>query len=132
MGRKGDLPPLFGALSQAHTPAAAIVLAGAITAGLAAIGSVQVTWTFSAFTVLLYYAITNLAALRLTPGERLYPAAIALAGLLGCLFLAFWVPVPVWLTGLALVAAGLIWHAIAKRIWARARGQIARGASGGT
>jgi amino acid transporter len=35
---------------------------------LALLGDVKTTWSFSAFTVLIYYAITNLAALRLRSG----------------------------------------------------------------
>jgi APA family basic amino acid/polyamine antiporter len=38
---------------------------GAVIAGLALLGNVKTTWSFSAFTVLIYYAITNLAALRM-------------------------------------------------------------------
>lgn len=59
-------------------------------------------------TVLLYFALTNLAALRLPKEDRLYPAWISVAGLIACFFLAFWVPVEVWLAGLALIGIGLI------------------------
>ena len=37
------------------------------------VGDVKLTWSFSAFTVLMYYAITNLCAIRMKPWERLYP-----------------------------------------------------------
>ncbi len=40
---------------------------------LALVGSVKFTWLFSAFTVLVYYAITNLAGLRLPPDQRRFP-----------------------------------------------------------
>lgn len=73
-------------------------------------GSVETTWAFSAFTVLVYYAITHLAALRLPAEARLYPRGLALAGLLACVFLAVWVPARIWLGGLALIALGLGWH----------------------
>jgi APA family basic amino acid/polyamine antiporter len=36
-------------------------------------------------------------------------------GLAACLFLAFWVEPQTWLIGLALIAAGLGWHAVAQR-----------------
>jgi APA family basic amino acid/polyamine antiporter len=77
------------------------------------IGNVEVTWSFSAFTVLIYYyAITNLAALRLPAQKRLYSPAIAWTGLAACLGLAFFVEREVWMVGLALIAAGLLWHGL--------------------
>lgn len=118
MGRQGDLPPLFGLVSASGSaPAAAVIAVGVLIAALASIGSVETTWAFSAFTVLVYYALTNLAALRLPPEHRLYPRWVAVAGLAACLFLAFWVPPAIWGTGLALIAAGLLWKAIMPRIW---------------
>lgn len=120
MGRRGDLPPLFARLStNASAPSAAVVGVGIVTGALALTGSVETTWAFSAFSVLIYYAITNLAALRLPRQERLYHPAIAWAGLIACCFLAFWVPLPIWLVGLGLIGAGLVWHVAAPRLWRR-------------
>lgn len=118
MGRQGDLPPLFARLSGEGTaPAAAVIAVGIVVAGLASIGSVEATWAFSAFTVLIYYAITNLAALRLPREQRLFPAWTAVVGLAACLLLAFWVPVAIWVAGLALIAVGLAFKALAPRLW---------------
>ena len=106
MGRRGDMPGVAANLSIA------VVVTGLAIAALAAIGSVKIAWSFSAFTVLIYYAITNAAALRLHNDERLYPRWIAWVGLAACLALAFAVPWRVWLSGLALLAAGLLWHRV--------------------
>lgn len=115
MGRRGDMPALFGRLDrEGRTPTAAVIAVGLLVAALAAIGDVRTTWTFSAFTVLVYYAITNLAALVLPDDERVYPRWVAAAGLASCLTLASFVERPVWLAGLALVALGLVWHAVAR------------------
>jgi APA family basic amino acid/polyamine antiporter len=117
MGRRGDMPAITGRIDAAGTtPYVAVVVMGGVIAGLVLIGNVKTTWTFSAFTVLIYYALTNLAALQLSPDERLFPRWMAFCGLIGCLFLAFWVPVAVWLAGLALIVVGLIWQAIFARI----------------
>ncbi len=111
MGRRGDLPVLFAVLNEAGTtPTAAVVGVGTIVTALTVIGDVKVTWSFSAFTVLVYYAITNLAALRLPRDDRLYPPFFAWAGLFACLFLAFWVEPQIWLVGLMVLVVGLIWH----------------------
>lgn len=116
MGRRRDLPRIVARLNQSQTtPDVAVVVVGVAIALLVAIGNVKTTWSFSAFTVLIYYAITNLAALRLPAEGRLYPQWLAWAGLASCLFLAFWVEWQIWVAGLGLIAAGLIWHAIAHR-----------------
>lgn len=115
MGRRGDMPKRLATLNtSATTPAAAVITVGVIVVALALIGDVKTTWSFSAFTVLIYYALTNLAALRLAPDERLFPRIFAWIGLVSCIFLALWIEWRVWATGLALIAAGLAWHAVAQ------------------
>jgi len=117
MGRRGDVPGALGRLNRsATTPTAAVVAVGVIIALLTLLGDVQTTWTFSAFTVLIYYGLTNLAALRLPPEHRLYPRAISWAGLIACFALAFFVPWRVWAAGLGLIALGWVWHAVARRL----------------
>jgi APA family basic amino acid/polyamine antiporter len=117
MGRRGDLPPAIGRLTQSRSPRSAILFVGLIIAGLALIGDVKTTWSFSAFAVLIYYAIANLAALQLPKEQRLYPRFIAWGGLGGCLYLAFFLPVSIWLTGLGFIMVGLIWQVAAGKIW---------------
>lgn len=116
MARRGDMPSRFARVDdERSSPIAAVLLVGAIIAGLAAIGSVKTTWSFSAFTVLIYYALTNLAALRLPSEARLYPPWISAAGLFCCLGLAFWVEPRIWASGVVLIVAGLVWHGVARR-----------------
>ena len=118
MGRQGDAPPLFARIAgDGRAPASAVMLVGIAVGALSLGGSVETTWAFSAFSVLIYYAITNLAALRLPRENRLYPRWIAVAGLSACLFLAFWVPPAIWLVGLALILAGLVWHMFVPHFW---------------
>lgn len=116
MGRRRDLPGPIGALSAGGVPVAATLLVMIVIAVLVSIGSVRHAWSFSAFTVLVYYGITNLAALRLPVEHRRYPRALAWTGLFGCLFLAFWVEPVYWGAGLGLIAVGLMWHAVARRL----------------
>lgn len=124
MGRRGDLPATFGRINaKGTTPTAAVMLVAIIIAGLVCLGSVKVAWSFSAFTVLIYYGLTNAAALRLPPGNRLYPRVFSWLGLLGCLGLAWWVDWRYVLAGLALLAVGLVWHAIARQTLRREPGR---------
>ena len=112
MGRRGDFPKQVGQVKEStKVPAVATVLVAVIISGLVCVGDLRLTWSFSAFTVLVYYAVTNLCAIRLSPEERLYPAWISYLGLLSCLSLAFFVEWRVLLIGLSLVAIGLIWKA---------------------
>ena len=117
MGRRRDIPSFFANIKDSNaTPISAILLVGVIIAGLVLIGNVRTTWSFSAFTVLIYYAITNLAATRLKKEERLYPAFIPWVGLTSCLFVAFWVEPKIWGIGLAVIAVGLLWHSVATKL----------------
>ncbi|NCJ06482.1 amino acid permease [Synechococcales cyanobacterium C] len=110
MGRRRDMPALVAALNQnGTTPSTAVLVMGGLVMALVTLGNIKATWSFSAFTVLIYYAITNLAALYLPDAERLYPKALAWVGLLSCLFLAFWVDVQTWGLGLVLIGVGLVW-----------------------
>nr|MDQ3960728.1 amino acid permease [Pseudomonadota bacterium] len=102
------------------TPYWAVLLVGFVIGGLVLIGDVKTTWSFSAFTVLIYYALTNLAALKLRREQRLYPRWVAELGLVACLFLVFWVEREIWLTGLGLIFVGLLWRGVARR-WALAQ-----------
>lgn len=116
MGRRGDMPALTAQVDPSTaTPRNAVVIMGAVIALLVLVGDVRLTWSFSAFTVLIYYALTNLAALQLDAAHRFYPRWIAWLGLSACLFLAFWVDPPIWMVGLGLIGVGLAWHASAKR-----------------
>ncbi|MGD1716820.1 APC family permease [Dapis sp. BLCC M172] len=117
MGRRRDVPRIFARLNSGETtPYVAVVVVGVAIAFLVLIGDVKTTWSFSAFNVLIYYAITNFAALQLSPEERLYPKWLGWVGLASCLFLAFWVEQQIWLVGLGLIIVGLIWHSLIHRL----------------
>ena len=70
------------------------------------LGDVRVTWSFSAVTVLIYYALCNLCALKQPPEERRYPRVVSWTGLLGCLLLAVWIEPVYWAIAAGVMAAG--------------------------
>ena len=89
MGRNGDLPFLLSKLSPNRlTPVYSIIASGLIICVIALIGDIKTTWSFSAFTVLIYYGITNLSALRLSKKERFFPKSISFIGLCFCILTA--------------------------------------------
>ncbi|MFZ0015373.1 MAG: APC family permease [Acidimicrobiia bacterium] len=104
MGRRGDMPRSLARLDQRSEPRAAVILSAVLIAALTLVGDIGLAWSFSAMTVLLYYGITNLSALAV---DRRRPTAWL--GMASCLFLSFFVPLAIWVTGAALVGLGLAW-----------------------
>ncbi len=107
MGRRGDMP------RGTQNIRISVLTCGAVTLLLAITGSVKTTWSFSAFTVLIYYSVTNAAALKLPPDARLYPRFLAWGGLIACVFLAFSLEQNIWLPGIGALVIGLLWHTLA-------------------
>ncbi|UGT78183.1 APC family permease [Mycolicibacterium smegmatis] len=107
MARDHDLPSALGAVhSRFGVPHRAEMTVGVVVAVLAAVADLRGAIGFSSFAVLLYYAIANASAATL--GRRLIPAV----GLVGCLVLAFTLPLSSVLAGLAVVAAGAVVYGV--------------------
>lgn len=111
MGRRRDMPGGLAALDGRGEPRIAIIVSSVVVAGITLLGDVGLAWSFSAMTVLLYYGLTNLAALALDR-RRL----TGWLGLGSCVFLSFFVALPVWLAGAGLIGAGLLWKAAHTRL----------------
>ena len=71
-------------------------------------GDVRMTWSLSAVTVLLYYGITNLAALRLSERDQIFPKWISVIGLFSCGFLSIFVEQESWFTAGVLVVPAVL------------------------
>ncbi|WP_432504279.1 APC family permease [Kineococcus arenarius] len=107
MAREGDLPrplaavhPRFRVPHRAEAAVALVVVVLVLTVDLrGAIG-------FSSFGVLLYYLVTNLAAVGQPPGQRRFPRGLQVLGAAGCVVLVATLPVASVLTGTAVLAAG--------------------------
>ena len=104
MGRRGDMPGALARLDKRAQPVTATILSALLVAGLTLLGDIGLAWSFSAMTVLLYYGLTNLAALAVDRRR-----ITGWLGLASCLFLSVFVPSEVWLTGAALIVGGLLW-----------------------
>jgi APA family basic amino acid/polyamine antiporter len=86
MGRGGDAPGGLTQVSRHGVPHVAQVVAGVGAAAVALAGGIGVALALSAATILTYYGIAHLAALRLREGRP--PIAVPLLGLLGCALVA--------------------------------------------
>jgi basic amino acid/polyamine antiporter, APA family len=109
MARRGDLPPFLEHVHPRYAvPGRAVLVIGAVAAVVAATGTLRGVASAAAFTILLYYAIANLAAMRMPAEAKLYSDAVPWVGVISCMVLAFSLQMPVILTGLGVLAAGLL------------------------
>lgn len=107
MAAKRDLPGWLDAVHPHHrVPHRAELTAGALVMVVVLLVDLRGAIAFSSFAVLVYYGITNSAAWTLSRAERRWPRWMAGTGLLGCLALAFSLPVSSVVGGLVLLALG--------------------------
>ncbi|MFB6613015.1 APC family permease [Streptomyces sp. NPDC085524] len=107
MARDHHLPHALAAVHpKFKVPHRAELLVGAVVAAVAATADVRGAIGFSSFGVLAYYAIANASARTLTPAEGRPARIIPVVGLVGCLVLAFALPLSSVTSGAAVLAAG--------------------------
>ncbi|MBE0594519.1 MAG: amino acid permease, partial [Gemmatimonadales bacterium] len=68
------------------------------------------------FTILVYYSIANLAALRMSRGAKLVPDAVPLFGLLACVTLAMALSATTIVTGITVLLAGFVFRGTLRAI----------------
>ncbi len=109
MARRRDLPGALAAVHPRHrVPHRAELAVAAVVIVVVSLADVRGAIGFSSCTVLVYYAITNAAALTLGRDRRL----LAALGLVGCLVLAVSLPLPSVLAGFGVLALGALWYAV--------------------
>ncbi|MFF5178740.1 APC family permease [Micromonospora sp. NPDC000316] len=109
MARRRDLPGALAAVHQVHqVPHRAELAVAAVVIVVVLLGDVRDAIGFSSCTVLVYYAITNAAALTLgrNPDRRLPVRVLAVLGLIGCLLLAVNLPLGSVIAGFGVLAVG--------------------------
>ncbi|MFO7698841.1 MAG: APC family permease [Anaerolineae bacterium] len=112
MAQRGDMPAALGHVHPRYSvPDRGILLTGAVAVLVALLGTLQAIVSAAAFTILVYYSITNIAALRLQPEQRRYPQWVAVAGLVGCVALALSLQPVAVLSGAGLLVVGHAWRA---------------------
>jgi basic amino acid/polyamine antiporter, APA family len=109
MARRRDLPAFLESVHPRYgVPGRAVLAIGAVAAVVAATGTLRGVASAASFTILVYYGIANLAALRMPSGAKLFNDAVPVVGLLACTVLAFSLALPVVLGGVAVLAVGLL------------------------
>jgi APA family basic amino acid/polyamine antiporter len=108
MAREGDLPralavvhPRYRVPQRAEIAVAVVVVALVLTVDLRGVVG------FSSFGVLLYYVVANAAAFTQGHGDRRYPKALQVLGVVGCLVLVATLPVPSIAAGAGVLIMGV-------------------------
>ena len=128
MGSERDLPHWLGAVhATRRVPHRAELAVAAAVIAVVLVADVRGAIGFSSFAVLFYYAVANASAFTLAAGERRWPRALAVVGLVGCVTLGFSLPAGSVIGGTVLLAVGaIVWlsrqsHTTAQRAEAPAR-----------
>jgi APA family basic amino acid/polyamine antiporter len=121
MGRESDLPSGLSRLGAGQNPWRSVVFVGVISILVAAFAPFYVAVAVSSFGTLLYYTVTNLSALRLAKAQRMFPRVLAVAGLIGCVALAFSLAPEEVGIGLAILLAGIVFRILRLRVASRGR-----------
>lgn len=119
MSRRHDAPAFLQKLSgRGANPTRAVLAVGAGIGFLVITLGFSQNWSVSAFSILIYYAVVNAAALKLTKAQRLYPRWLAICGLVFCCVLAYFIEWQIWLAGtfILLAANGIKWFIQARTV----------------
>ncbi|MBH47905.1 MAG: amino acid permease [Halobacteriovorax sp.] len=115
MARHQDLPSFFNFVSFKGEPVRSTLLVTLVIMFFCLTEKLEKTWELSALTVLLYYSITNISALKLKTKERFMSSYYSAMGLIGCLGLAFFVDSQSLLKGAAVLLLGSLYYYIRQK-----------------
>jgi APA family basic amino acid/polyamine antiporter len=109
MARRNELPaPLAHVDRRRNHPVRAELAAVAVVLVLVVVVELHSAIALSGVAVLTYYAITNAAAFTLPANERRWPRWICVAGAIGCVALAVFLPLEVVIVGTAVLLLGVV------------------------
>ena len=118
MGRRHDLPPFFHNIHRNYrVPHLGVILTGSIIMLLTIFGTFEFIVRAATFTILLYYSITNISALRQPKSEQIYGSLIPVLGLMGCLIMSVSLPLNVILSGVGLLVTGFLIRFLIHKIY---------------
>ena len=121
MAANGEMPRWLDAVHPRHkVPHRAELAVGSIVAVVVLVADLRGAIGFSSFAVLTYYAIANASAWTLPAEQRRWPRGLAALGIVGCVVLAFTLPIGSVVVGLIVLALGAaVWAVRLRRRPAR-------------
>lgn len=109
MSRRGELPTWLSQVdARRSVPARAELTVSLVVIGVIVIVDLRDALALSGVAVLVYYALTNAAAFTLPPGDRRWPRVLSVAGFVGCVTLVIALPLVAVVTGVAVLAVGVV------------------------
>jgi APA family basic amino acid/polyamine antiporter len=114
MARNGDFPKFLSKMRKVN-PVNSVIVTSAIVLVLVLAGSLVQVAALTSLTILVYYAVTNISALKLQPDKKRFPRIVPVVGFISCLGLAAFLPLEQWVWTILLLAPG-IGYAIMRRI----------------
>jgi len=105
MARNGDFPKVLSQMRNVN-PVNSVIVTSAIVLALVLTGSLVQIAGLTSLTILIYYAVTNISALKLQPEKKRFPRIIPVAGVICCIGLVVFLPLEQWLWTLILLALG--------------------------
>jgi APA family basic amino acid/polyamine antiporter len=122
MARNGDLPRRLDSVHPRYrVPDRAELAVGVAVAALVLTTDLRGVIGFSSFGVLVYYAIANASAFTQPAGDRRWPRALNVVGLVGCTVLAVTLPPASALAAAGVFAVGIAGRALVNRLRGRAQ-----------
>lgn len=120
MARESDMPQWFAVTHPVHkVPHRVESALGIVLTVVIALVDLRGAIGFSSFGVLLYYFVANVAAHRQGVEHRRFPRWLQVAGAVACLTLVVTLPWQSVVTGVAVVAVGLLLRGLGLRISGR-------------
>ncbi len=115
MASNKDLPSFLDAVHPKHkVPHKAEILVGIVVAFIVGYADLRTTIGFSSFAILIYYAIANFSALKLSRDRRFFPKLFAIGGFTICILLAVNLPRHSVVGGLILFCIGSAVYALGR------------------
>ncbi|MDD5283859.1 MAG: APC family permease [Bacteroidales bacterium] len=107
MGRRRDLPAFFERIHRkTSVPHTGILFTAVVILLITLLGNFEFVVRAATFTILLYYSITNLSAIKQPREQQLYGKVIPVLGLAGCLAMSVSLPLNVIVSGIVLLGVG--------------------------
>ena len=114
MARNGDFPKLLSQMRNVN-PVNSVIVTSAIVLVLVLFGSLVQVAALTSLTILIYYAITNVSAMKLQPEKKRFPRIVPIAGLISCIGLALFLPLEQWIWTVLLLALGITYVIIRRK-----------------
>lgn len=116
MARNDDLPKFLCHIHpNCHTPHYSIVITGACMIAAILLADLSLVVVISTFSMLVFYLIANIAALKLPPDHRRYTSLVPAIGAITCIGLMVFLNINAWIIGIIGLGIGILFFIIFRR-----------------